>query len=180
MRDRNVDTARQKKPRPGAEPNRGVLSSSERQLFLITGVIGILIIPQFGQCTGDGSGQFDTHLADVFYYGEALIGDKDKGRCRAEHARRIPSNPVELCRQDDDQEDRTLLHQAFEADGRPERLCFERRDDAGDIVHDNEKEKVRDFFKVENNDSGYVEYFMDSIPEDDLSKLINYFDGYKS
>ncbi|HCR3980208.1 recombination protein F [Citrobacter koseri] len=49
-----------------------------------------------------------------------------------------------------------------------------------DIVHDNEKEKVSDFFKVENNDSGYVEYFMDSIPEDDLSKLINYFDGYKS
>lgn len=45
--------------------------------------------------------------------------------------------------------------------------------------HDDEKEKVKGFFKIENNDSGYVEYFIDSLPEDDLSKLINYFDGYK-
>jgi len=40
--------------------------------------LGILLIPQFGQCAGDESRQLDAHLAHVFHNGEALIGDKEK------------------------------------------------------------------------------------------------------
>jgi hypothetical protein len=41
-------------------------------------MLGILFIPQFGQCASDEPRQLDAHLAHVFHNGEALIGDKEK------------------------------------------------------------------------------------------------------
>ncbi|MBW5826485.1 AAA family ATPase [Yersinia kristensenii] len=41
------------------------------------------------------------------------------------------------------------------------------------------KEKVREFFKTNTDDKSCKDYFTEIMPKDDVSKLINYFDGYK-
>ena len=47
-------------------------------VLFTTGVIGILLIPQFGQCAGDEPRQFDTHFTDILYDGETLVCYKEK------------------------------------------------------------------------------------------------------
>ena len=66
---------------------------------------------------------------------------KKKSRSGAEHARSIVGDPIQLCCQDDDQEDRALLHQGLEANRRFKSLGLECRGDAGNIVHDDENEQ---------------------------------------
>lgn len=47
-------------------------------------------------------------------------------------------------------------------------------------LYDEEKGKVRKYFKTNATDNDYIDYFISCLPEDDASKIINHFDGYNN
>ncbi|CAM3465332.1 hypothetical protein BS639_01860 [Rouxiella silvae] len=49
-----------------------------------------------------------------------------------------------------------------------------------DTFYKQEQRKAKDFFKTKTDDNSYIDYYINTLPDDDVSKLIKYFDGYNS